>query len=115
MLHALNEEVWGNTIEITLTSLTVEQLLAGKVGGGLGGPDSVCGTGVPTLAVLHLLALGGIELSFAPLWGTLALCLALLFPAYVMNAAGIVIVNAVTDLAGRGEQLASLLLSLGSI
>ncbi len=120
MLHALNEEVWGNTIEITLTSLTVEQLLAGKVAGVVSAGLTqftawALGAGAPTFAVLQLLALGGIELSFAPLWGTLALCLVLLFPAYVMNAAGIVIINAVTDLAGRGEQLASLLLSLGSI
>lgn len=120
MLHVLNEETWGGTIEIALTSATPAQLLAGKIGGVVSAGLTqfavwALGAGAPTLVALRLLALGGIELSFAPLWATLALCLALLLPAYVVNSATIAIVTSITDLAGRGEQIVSLVMSFGGV
>jgi ABC-2 type transport system permease protein len=119
MLYALREEEEQGTIELALTSATVPELVAGKVMGVVAAgltqfaawAAGAIAIGV-VLAILLAVNLGSIAVSLEPLGTTLALCLALLLPAYVMNATAVVIVSAVTDLAGRGEQVISLVTNL---
>ena len=117
MLGALREEEEKKTIEISLTSATVEQLLAGKVAGIISAgltQFAVWAAGAAGLTALAWWALKapGITLAAGPLAAALALCLALLLPAYVMSVTGVIVISSIAGLAGRGEQVASLVTSL---
>lgn len=117
MLHALREEKEKRTIEISLTSTTVEQLLVGKVAGIVAAGLSqftvwLVGGAVLVWVAWPWLHLGSLNLAAGPLVNTGALCLALLLPAYVMNACGVIVISSLADLAGRGEQVVSLLTNL---
>jgi ABC-2 type transport system permease protein len=117
MFSALHEEKRKKTIEISLTSVTVPQLLIGKVAG-------VVSTGLAQFAVWFVgagamaglawfvLRPSGVTLATEPLFNTLALCLGLLLPAYIMNAISVVVISSLADLAGRGEQVVSLITNL---
>ena len=61
---------------------------------------------------LPLLESHGIKLAFEPLASLLGLCLALLLPAYIMGATSVVVVSSLGNLAGRGEQMVSLITNL---
>jgi ABC-type Na+ efflux pump permease subunit len=117
MLGILREEKTRNTIEISLTSASVEQLLAGKAAGLISGGLAqfaiwaVAAASI-TAAAWRVLRLPPVSLAAGPLAGALALSLALLLPAYVMSVSGTIVVGSLVSLAGRGEQVANLLASL---
>jgi ABC-2 type transport system permease protein len=117
MLHALREEKEKRTIEISLTSVTVEQLLVGKVGGIVSAGLTqfsvwLVGAALIVFIAWPVLHLGNLTLAVGPLADTLGLCLALLLPAYIMNAIGVIVISSLADLAGRGEQVVSLITNL---
>jgi ABC-2 type transport system permease protein len=120
MLYALREEEEQGTIEIALTSVRVPELLAGKVMGVVSAGLTqfiawAAGASVLAFIGLQVLGMGRLDVSLEPVGATLALCLALLLPAYVMNATGVVIVSALTDLAGRGEQVVGLAMNFAGV
>lgn len=120
MLQALREEKDKKTIEISLTSLTVEQLLIGKVAGivSVGLTQVAVWFGSATLLAaiaLPLLEASGVRLAFEPLANILWLCLGLLLPTYITGATSVVVISSLGNLAGRGEQVVSLILNLVSV
>lgn len=117
MLNALREEKQKRTIEISLTSATVEEVLVGKVGGIVSGGLTQFAVWLVGAILIVIIAwpwlhLGSLNVAVGPLANTLLLCLGLLLPAYIMNAVGIIVVSSLADLAGRGEQVVSLLTNL---
>jgi ABC-2 type transport system permease protein len=120
MLQALREEKEKKTIEISLSSLTVEQLLIGKVGGIVSvgvSQFAVWFGGAALVAVIAwpLLESSGVRLVFEPLFNLLWLCLGLLLPTYITSATSVVVISSLSNLAGRGEQVVSLILNLVSV
>lgn len=117
MLGVMREEKTRHTIEISLTSSSVEQLLTGKAAGLISGGLAqfaiwAAAAACITAVTWWTLRLPPVNLAAGPLVEALGLCLALLVPAYIMSVTGTVVVGALVNLAGRGEQLANLLASL---
>jgi ABC-2 type transport system permease protein len=119
MLNALREEKQKRTIEISLTSATVEQVLVGKVGGIVSAGLTQFGVWLGGALLIVVIAwpwlhVGALNVAVGPLANTLLLCLGLLLPAYIMNAVGIIVIASLADLAGRGEQVVSLITNMMS-
>jgi ABC-2 type transport system permease protein len=108
--HALSEEHANRTIEIVLSSVAAEQLIAGKVIGlvALGlTPLLVWGSVLGVLlGLLFTLLRGlGLDLSNWSAWNALALASAILLPAYIIEATSTVVIGALTGALEQEQSL----------
>ncbi|MGB8647928.1 MAG: ABC transporter permease [Anaerolineae bacterium] len=108
--QALIEEHSNRTIEIILTSVRAEQLLAGKVLGLvlLGfTPLVIWGSiiGIVLALVLPLAQVLGITPMAFPFWGQLAIVMAILFPAFVLDATGTLLAGALSGALESSQEI----------
>jgi len=120
MRRALAEEYAYDTLDLTLTSISVEAMLTGKALGVMAAaftpflPGAILiAFGLPFLALSP--AVSDIGLSLWPVIRIVALSAALLPPAFVASAALAMTLDSLSDLSDRGEQILSVVASVFGI
>ena len=107
LMHMLKEEHTNRTAEILLSSVSAEQLLAGKIVGlvALGlTPPAIWGSLAALVLPLALRFLNelGLEVAVRVPWAFLALCGVLFLPAYMLNALSAALAGAMVGTIGQG-------------
>jgi ABC-2 type transport system permease protein len=106
------EEHTNRTAEVLLSSVSAEQLLAGKIIGlsALGLTPPVVWSGVGALALPFLLrAMGeyGLEAAVRVPWPFILLCAVLFLPAYMLNGISAALAGAIVGTTGQGYRIVS--------
>jgi ABC-2 type transport system permease protein len=112
LMNMLVEEHTNRTAEVLLSSVSAEQLLAGKIIGlsALGLTPPVVWGGVGALAVPFLLrAMSdyGLEAAVRVPWLFLLLCVVLFLPAYMLNGLSAALAGAIVGTTGQGYRIVS--------
>jgi ABC-2 type transport system permease protein len=112
LMNMLSEEHTNRTAEVLLSSVSAEQLLAGKIVGlsalGLSPPLLWGGLGVLALPFfLRALSALGLEATVRVPWPFILLCVALFLPAYMLNGISAALAGAIVGTAGQGYRVVS--------
>jgi ABC-2 type transport system permease protein len=110
LMNMLSEEHTNRTAEVLLSSVSAEQLLAGKIVGlsalGLTPPVVWGGLGVLALPYLtHALNNLGVEFAVRVPWGFIVLCGVLFLPAYMLNGLSAALAGAIVGTSGQGYRV----------
>ncbi len=112
LMNMLSEEHTNRTAEVLLSSVSAEQLLAGKIAGlsVLGLTPPLVWGGVIALGLpfgLRALSEMGLELAVRVPWDFLLLCAVLFLPAYMLNGLSAALAGAIVGTAGQGYRIVS--------
>ena len=112
LMNMLVEEHTNRTAEVLLSSVSAEQLLAGKIIGlsALGLTPPVVWGGVGALALPYLLRVlsdYGLEAAVRVPWPFILLCAVLFLPAYMLNGISAALAGAIVGTTGQGYRIVS--------